>query len=169
VKHILILASTVLIGLTTAHAVSGQTARAGTVVDVIDEMERLAWRAESPVDKLEDAAADVRTALEELDKRPPDRQAALGNLEGAVGDLEAATDDRLIARGNGAWMMERLTQFARSIASQAVQTAWVQGGDEEKVHNAARLLSRGDRLWAAGSYKDAIASFKSALAEAEGA
>jgi hypothetical protein len=66
-------------------------------------------------------------------------------------------------------MMERLTQFARSIASQAVQTAWAQGGDEEKVHDAARLLSRGDRLWAAGSYKDAVASFKSALAEAEGA
>ena len=41
-------------------------------------------------DKVEDAAAGLQAALDELAKTPPDNQAALGKVEGAVGDLAAA-------------------------------------------------------------------------------
>ena len=40
-------------------------------------------------DKVEDALQAVETALAELAGTPPDKQAAVGNLEGAAGDLEA--------------------------------------------------------------------------------
>ena len=39
-------------------------------------------------DKVEDALAKAQTALDELNKTPPGNQAALGNIEGSVGDLE---------------------------------------------------------------------------------
>ena len=43
-------------------------------------------------DKIEDVVAKVQTALDELNKIPPDIPAALGNIEGALGDLDAAKE-----------------------------------------------------------------------------
>ena len=52
-------------------------------------------------DKVGNAAASLQTAAEELDKTPPDGQAAVGNIEGAVGDVQAAVDDGLLDATQG--------------------------------------------------------------------
>ncbi len=59
-------------------------------------------------DKTEDGLATVLTAIEELEKTPPDNQAAVGNIEGAVGDLEAAVQDGLLGSATGNDLMDRL-------------------------------------------------------------
>src|SRR5688572_101577 len=184
-----VLTTTVCIGFLTAPAVSCQPTGSvtgrhdeslqGSVIDVVDlarlvdvleELEDLGLSADSPLeDKLEDAAGKVRTALEEFDKHPSDLQAALGNLEGAVGDLEAATEDRLLSPAEGVFLMEPLAEVARNVATEAVGEAFLFGGEEEKVEEAAQLLIQGDSLLAAGRFKEAVAKYKSAVAEAEGA
>jgi hypothetical protein len=52
-------------------------------------------------DKVEDAVVKLNDGLSELVKTPPDRQASLGNIEGAVGELEAAVKDGLLDSQGG--------------------------------------------------------------------
>ena len=67
-------------------------------------------------DKVEDAAAKAATALEELSKTPPDSQAAAGNLEGAIVDLEAAVADGLLDPGHGNQLINQLAAIIRQLA-----------------------------------------------------
>jgi hypothetical protein len=55
----------------------------------------------------------VAAALAELRRAGPDLQAVFGNLEGAVGDLEAAVKDGLLDPVQGRQIMDRLTGIAR--------------------------------------------------------
>lgn len=72
----------------------------------------------SPVaDKVEDAAAKANTALGELEKTPRDNQAAAGNIEGAIGDLEAAVADGLLDPGNGNRLIDQLASIIRQLES----------------------------------------------------
>ena len=72
----------------------------------------------SPVaDKVEDAAAKANTALGELEKTPSDDQAAVGNIEGAIGDLEAAVTDGLLDPGYGNQLIDQLADIIRQIES----------------------------------------------------
>jgi len=72
----------------------------------------------SPVaDKVEDAAAKANTALGELEKTPRDNQAAAGNIEGAIGDLEAAVADGLLDPGNGNRLIDQLANIIRQLES----------------------------------------------------
>ncbi len=68
-------------------------------------------------DKVEDATAKAATALQELRKTPPDGQAAAGNIEGAIGDLEAAVADGLLDPGHGNRLINQLAAIIRQIAA----------------------------------------------------
>ena len=57
-------------------------------------------------DKITDGISKLQTASDELEKMPPDYPAALGNIEGAVGELEASLDAGLLDPAEGARLME---------------------------------------------------------------
>ena len=120
-------------------------------------------------DKLEDALAKVGIALIEFNKTPPDNLAAMGNIEGAVGDLEATigldpAQDVAITD-----LADQLTGIARQLASDAIEAATAGGGDPGKIDDALRELAEGDALRNEGAFKDAVNRYKDALAKAEGA
>ena len=120
-------------------------------------------------DKLEDALGKLGITLIELNKTPPDNQAAMGNIEGAVGDLEAAigldpAQDVAITD-----LMDQLTGTARQLASDAIEAATAGGGDPGKIDDTLQALAEGDALRSEGAFKDAVIKYKDALAKAEGA
>ena len=120
-------------------------------------------------DKIEDALEKVEVVLEELYKLPPDYQAALGNLEGLVGDLEAALKDGLLDTGLGTHLLDEFVEVARRMAVDALNMAIAAGGDQDKIDKALEYLAEGVELWESGKWKDAVAAFKAALCEAESA
>ena len=120
-------------------------------------------------DKVEGAVASLDTALAELAKTPPDNQAAVGNLEGAVGDLQAAVDAALLDAAQGAQLMDALAGVAQQLAADALAEAIAQGGDAGKIADAQDSLAQGDTLREAQAFKDAVNKYKDALVLAEGA
>lgn len=120
-------------------------------------------------DKLDDALAKVETALAELAKTPPDQVAALGNVEGAVGELEAAVKDGVLDTAAGDDLMDRMTGAALTLANEAIAEAEARGADPRKITQAKREQDRGDAARLAGRYKDAVARYRDALSKAEGA
>lgn len=120
-------------------------------------------------DKVEDARAECATALNELTKKPPDKQAALGNIEGAVGDLEAAVGDGLLDSTQGTRRMDQLARTSRQLAQEVLDQAIAQGGDSVVIADAQQTLAEGDTLRESGAFKDAVSKYKDALAKAEGA
>ena len=127
----------------------------------------LANPGSSLADKVEDANAKVENAIIELEKTPPDNQAAAGNIVDAIGDIEASIG--LVPGENAALIdiMDDLAGIARQIASDTIVAAT--GGDPDKISEAQQLLSEGDALRASGDYKDAASKYKDAIAKAEGA
>lgn len=119
-------------------------------------------------DKIEDALAKSGTALEELYKIPPDNQAAAGNIEGAVGDLEAAVKDGLFDATQGIQLMDDLSLIVRELAECDISQANDAGGDSSKIAEAQEKLEEGDSLRDGGAYKDAVSKYKDALSIAEG-
>jgi len=127
---------------------------------------------ETPLaDKIEDVLQKVETADEEFNKNPPDYQAVLGNLEGAVGDLEAAVKDGLLNPTEGEKIMDLITRIARQIAWNAIEEAIACGGDQATMDEAQEYLDEGDALRGEipPKFKDAINKYKDALAKAESA
>jgi len=120
-------------------------------------------------DKVGDARAKADTALAELGKTTPDNQAAVGNIEGAAGDLEAAVEDGLLDSTQGTQLMDQLAGIARHLAVVAIQQAEDQGGDQQKINEAEQALNEGDALRQAEEFKDAVNKYKDALAKAESA
>ena len=144
------------------------------------ELEETMHRSCDPdaADKAEDAIAKLETAGRELAKRPPDDQAAAGNLEGAIGDLEAAVYDKCFDPETGIGVMDDLTAIARDLALGALDAAHDYGrrrDDFDELQDARRALSRGDALRDAGrrgrleAFKQAVGSYKDALSKAESA
>ena len=153
----------------------GYTLAIGTTGEAVEALESTAPMLQQIVDlspgtpladKVEDGLAKVQTVLEELAKDPPDTQAALGTLEGAVGDLAAAEDEGL---GQGTALMDQLAGIARALAQIAIADAVAQGGEADKISDAQEALADGDALRAAFGFKDAVARYKDAVAKAEGA
>ena len=120
-------------------------------------------------DKLDDAIAKLDVAAAELDKTPPDNQAGLGNIEGAVGEIEAAVSSSLLDADVGVQLMDRLAGVARRIAENGLNEAIAQVGSTDVINDAQDALEEGDGLRKAGAYKDAVNKFKDALAKAESA
>ncbi len=107
--------------------------------------------------------------MDELAKNPPDAQAAMGAIEGAVGDLEAALglDPALDPQIGG--LIDQLVATARQLASDAIQVAITAGGDPDKIAEAQAALAEGDALNGSEAFKDAVAKYKDAVSKAEGA
>ena len=120
-------------------------------------------------DKVADALAKAETALDELEKSPADSQAALGNIEGAVGDLEAVVSDGLLDPGVGADLMDRFAEVARVLAAEAIDAAIAAGGDPGEIADAQQFRADGDSLRASQAFKDSINQYKVALVEAKSA
>ena len=120
-------------------------------------------------DKAQDALANAQSAFDEFSIPPPDNQAALGNIEGAVGDLEAALSDG-VCPGTVPLtdLMDILAGIARAVTVEAIDDAIALGGDPVEISDAQAALAEGDAHRAAGQYKDAVAKYKDALAKAEG-
>ena len=118
-------------------------------------------------DKVADAAAKAQTALMELDKTPPDNQAALGNIEGAVGELEAAINEGLDAAQANA-LMDQLAAIARQIVRTALdQAIALPSPDSSVIAEAEMFLVDGDALRDVDAFKDAINKYKDALSKAQ--
>jgi hypothetical protein len=117
-------------------------------------------------DKVEDALSGMETVLEELLKSPPDNEAALGNLEGAVGDLEAAHDDGYCRNpGELSSLLEDITRGARMFTVQLIEEVAASGRRRGDVRDARKSLAEGDKMRAEGKYKDAVAKYKDAVSK----
>jgi len=139
----------------------------GSIADLGDVITSTSIQAVA--DKAEGASASLQTALDELDKDPPDNQAAVGNIEGAIGDLEAAVNEGLDPV-LGAQLMDALTGIARQLAVDAIDEAIADpGSDPGEISDAQQSLADGDALRASGDYKDAANKYKDALSKAESA
>jgi len=124
-------------------------------------------------DKLEDCIGSIETAITELEKSPPDNQAAAGNIEGATGCLEDAIKDNGLDSATGNQIINELLDVSRQIAVDAINIAdTTPGSDSDKIDSANTALSDGDTLRTStefGDLKNAAAAYKTAIAEAEGA
>ncbi len=91
----------------------------------------------------------------------------LGNLEGAVGDLEAAVKDGLLDLTEGRDLMDLYAGIARQLAVNAINEAIAHEGDQDTIDEALAYLDEGDTLREQDTFKDAINKYKDALAKAE--
>ena len=115
-------------------------------------------------------------AVEELAKTPPDNQAAVGSIEGTVGDLEAALNDNLCADAvdpaqcgqSLTDLIDVLVGIAEQIATDALDQAVGCDPGHPDLNDAQQALADGDILRASGAFKDAVSTYKDALAKAEG-
>ena len=113
-----------------------------------------------------DVTAKLQTALDELDKTPPDNQAAITQIEGAIGDVETAVNGGFNPM-QASSHMDRLAEMGRQLAVIAIDQAIAQRDDPAKTDLAQQFLADGDALRAAGAFKDAVNKYKDALATAE--
>ena len=118
-------------------------------------------------DKIQDALTSAQTALVELNKIPTDNQAVAGNIEGAVGDLQAAVDDGLLDSTEGKNLMNQLTFASRILAILAINQGIGESCDAVVINDAQQALAEGDALASSANLKDAVAKYKDALAKAE--
>lgn len=124
----------------------------------------------SLADKIEDVRRGTEAAYSMRCLRfPSDRQAAAGNIEGAVGDMEAAIGDGLISPSQGTGFMDRLILVSRDMADEAIEAAETRDRRRGHINRAKRLVSEGDQLRSEGSFKEAAATYGSAISAAEGA
>ena len=125
-------------------------------------------------DNLEDCIGSIETAITELEKSPPDNQAAAGNIEGVTGCLEDAIKDNDLDSVTGTQLINEILDVSRQIAVDAINIAEnTPGSDSSKIDSANTALDNGDTLRILptefGDHKDAAAAYKTAIAEAEGA
>jgi hypothetical protein len=120
--------------------------------------------------RLEDALTKVEGAREELARTPPDRTAALGQLEGVVGNLEeAVSDGELSPFGYDIIVRVLISHAARLAADQAIAEAKARGGNAEVIAEAEAALAKGDQKRAAREFTDAVAQYRKACKTATGA
>ena len=121
-------------------------------------------------DKIEDALAKAKTACDELNKTPPDNPAAVGNIEGAVGDLEQAVLAGLLDPTLGTQLMDEFAEVAQQLALTAIDEAIARGGNTTIIAEAEQALGEGDVLrGGSGVFKGAVNKYHDALAKAESA
>lgn len=107
-------------------------------------------------DKVEDAVAKAWTSVDELIKTPVDAEAPVGNIEGAVGDLEAAVVDGLLDAEKGANLMDQFVGIARQLADFTISQAVALGGDPSVIAEAQQYLDESDTLRQTENFKDAV-------------
>jgi len=134
----------------------------------------LALETANPGSDLADKIEDVRQAtevafFERCVKSPPDRQAAAGNLEGAVGDMLDAVEDGLIGAAQGNAFMLRLVGVSRAMAGEAIDAARARGARPGHIRRAENHVAAGDAFRDAGRFEDAAEEYSDAISRAEGA
>jgi len=146
------------------------------IQNLIDELNSIV--SENPgtplAAKVGDASSSVQTALAELNKTPPDNQAAAGNIEGGIGSLEVAIKDNGLDQTQGELLIDQILTVSRQLATNAISIATnTPGSDAGKISSANAALAKGDSLrtppTSFGDFKSAAAEYKVAIAEAEGA
>jgi hypothetical protein len=120
-------------------------------------------------DKAEDALAKVQAAIAKLNRSRPERVGALGELEGAAGDIQAAVNSRLLTAAQARPVLDLITGAAWLVALDARDRAIARGGRPSKIAEANTSITQGNQRWAARRHKDAIARYKDAVAKAESA
>ena len=130
-------------------------------------LQPLAARPGSAGDKAEDALAKVRSAIDKLSRN--NRQGALGDLEGAAGDLQSGVSNRTLTNAQVRPIQELITAAAWVTALEARDRAIARNGRQSKINEANTAINQGNQRWAARQYKDAIARYKDAVAKAESA
>jgi hypothetical protein len=121
-------------------------------------------------DKIQDVRQGTEVAyFERCVKSPPDRQAAAGNLEGAVGDMMDAVEDGLISSAEGNAFMLRLLAVSRAMAGEAIDAARARGGRPGHIRRAEEHVAAGDAFRDAGHFEDAAEEYTDAISRAEGA
>ena len=154
----------------------GEISLTEALQNVIDELQNIIDNNPGTplADKLEDAKGSVQTAINQLNKTPPDNQATAGNIEGAAGSLEDAIKDEGLDQTQGEELINQLLDISRQVALNAIDTANnTLGSDLGKIASANAALTNGDTLrtppTSFGDFKTAAAEYKVAIAEAEGA
>jgi Tol biopolymer transport system component len=115
-----------------------------------------------PTDEQEAAVADLQGAREQLARTPPNRSHALGKLQGAARELEAALREGQLSQFGYGVLVQNTVHAARIAADQAIAEAVARGESEEAVAKAREAFAAGDSLRAAGQFKDAIHRYKKA-------
>jgi hypothetical protein len=111
--------------------------------------------------------AKLQTAIEELDKIPPNDLAAVRNIEKAVADLEAAVAAGLLDPAQGTQLMDELAGVARQLATKALDEAIAQGGNPDKINEGEQARTEGDTLRALRAFASAVDKYKDAIRIAE--
>lgn len=119
--------------------------------------------------KLNDALAKLDDAMVELAKTPPDRVAALGKVEGALGELEDAVKDSGLNNAEGTRWMDQLAGSARQLAGDALNRAIAQCPNDSETIQAQQALAQGDALRSTGKFKEAVDRYRQSLSKAESA
>jgi hypothetical protein len=113
-------------------------APAETLERVAEDLETLIEGDRGRSDKLEDVVDKLEAALAELRKTPPARQSAMGAIEGAVGELEAAVSSGYLERETGTAFTNRVAGAARQLAVDAIAAASGGGASPAKLDALAK-------------------------------
>jgi len=139
--------------------------------DTIDQIDSVSQQySGTPVeDKLLAAMDKLDTALVELAKPTPDNEAAIGNMEGVVGEIEAAISESMDL-AEATQIMDDIAEIVRQMAVSAINLALNEpNADSVMLSDAQNYLAEGDMLRDSGAFKDAVNEYKEALSEANGA
>jgi len=128
------------------------------IEDIITELEKI----NKP--KADDAIAKLDTAIAEL--AAEDEIAALGAVEGAIGDIDEGVNNKDIKKKLGTDIMDALAGISRGYAVDAIDLAIASNGDQSSINEAQNNLALGDGFRDDKQYKDAAASYKNALSDA---
>ncbi|HEU4412910.1 MAG TPA: ADYC domain-containing protein [Polyangiaceae bacterium] len=120
-------------------------------------------------DKVEDALAELEGAFAELAESPPDRLAAVGKLEDAVGDLKATINAGTLPPGYGNGLANRITGVARFQATATIDANACGAKKPSELTKAKLLRAEGDKRRSTGDYKGACGKYKGAIDKAEDA
>ncbi|MDP9192847.1 MAG: hypothetical protein M3P06_14190 [Acidobacteriota bacterium] len=125
-------------------------------------------------DKARKAITDIVGHLEkyigEASKTPPDMVAALGDLEQAVANLEAAVRNQLVSAEDGTRFLKALSAAAELSATKAIEAADKSAGAKRSdIELARRKCEEGRTASQGGDFKKAMARFREALHKAQGA
>jgi ADYC domain len=120
-------------------------------------------------DMVEDALSSLEVAFAELAKAPPDRIAAVGQIENAMGKLKESVDLGSLPLSYGIGLVNRVTGVARFQATTVIDANSCNVMKPENLSGAKKRRAEGDQRRAQGKYKEACAKYKEAIDKAEDA
>ena len=120
-------------------------------------------------EELAEALAKTQEAQAAIAAQNMQRATGLGALEGAVGDIQAAVNDSLLAPATGNNLMQQLSGIARQLALDEIEEAQARGGNPTVIQDAQSYFNQAEQLRSTGVYKDAVGKYKDAIVKADSA